>query len=115
MNDERDWTDGGTVLQGQHCRSGHAWYLPRRRCPFCGGAAEWFEPSGRGRIFAATTVHRRADGGEGEIGIALVDLDEGIRIMARCAPGTTIGARVRVSPQEDNSSGRMVPACEAEA
>lgn len=109
-----DWTNGIPRLLAQRCASGHAWYLPRTRCPRCGGAVEDFEPVPVGTVVARTEVHRRADGSAGVLGIALVELDDGMRIMARCAGDAPIGARVRIG-FVTAESGRLVPACEETA
>ncbi|SDY86848.1 Zn-ribbon domain-containing OB-fold protein [Herbiconiux ginsengi] len=111
-----DWTAGEPRLLAQRCTEGHTWYLPRMRCPECSAAVHVFEPSGTGTVFAQTSLHRRVasvDGSAKEaIGIALVDLDEGVRMMARCRPGTAIGSRVRVSIAFDEGSQRLLPQCE---
>lgn len=122
MTGSDDWTAGEPILLAQRCTEGHTWYLPRARCPECAGAVESFALSGAGTVFARTGLHRRvaAPGGpaarEGAtkeaIGIALVDLDEGVRIMARCRPGTPIGSRVRVSIAFDEGAQRLLPQCE---
>ena len=58
-------------------------------CPRCGARdLAWEESAGGGTVYSATTVHSR----EGEYGLCLVDLDEGVRVMAAGAP--EIGSRV---------------------
>jgi uncharacterized OB-fold protein len=77
------------------CR--HLFY-PRVLCPFCGGEdLEWRSASGVGTVYSTTVVARRdADGGP--YNVALVDLDEGVRMMSRVeavAPeAVAIGQRV---------------------
>jgi uncharacterized OB-fold protein len=122
MTAVQDWTTGEQRLLAQRCPNGHRWYLPRPRCPECASPVESFEPSGAGTVFAETSLHRRvaAAGAPGEggsptkeaVGIALVDLDEGVRLMARCTPGTAIGTRVRVRIVFDEGSQRLLPQCE---
>ncbi|WP_350472363.1 Zn-ribbon domain-containing OB-fold protein [Microcella pacifica] len=115
-------------LLGQRCVEGHEWYLPRQRCPECASAVSVFELSGSGTVFAQTSLHRhvsasagfatgseRASAKKEAIGIALVDLDEGVRMMARCIPGTPIGSRVVVSIVRDRASHKLVPLCEVVA
>ncbi|MEV0703563.1 Zn-ribbon domain-containing OB-fold protein [Saccharopolyspora sp. NPDC050389] len=54
-------------------------FYPRILCPHCGSAnLRWVEPSGRGTVHSTTAVHRRS--GE-PYNVALVDLDEGPRLM----------------------------------
>lgn len=110
-----DWTGGVPALLVSRCRRcGHRWYLARSACPRCGaGRPERSPASGRGRVVAATVVHRRADGGEGALGIALVDLEEGVRAMVRCPPGTEVGRQVTVAVVDEAAPGeppRLVPA-----
>lgn len=65
----------------QRCRAcGAATYLRRIACRRCGSTD--LEPStsaGRGRVYAATAVHRR---GERPRSIVIVELDEGVRVMS---------------------------------
>lgn len=76
-------TDCGTVI----------WY-PRAICPDCHSTAtEWFEASGRGRVYSYT-VARRGDGAYREAApfvLAYVELDEGPRLLTNivdCDPET---------------------------
>lgn len=115
MTAPEDWTTGEPRLLAQHCSDGHVWYLPRTRCPVCGAEVTSFEPRGTGVVFAQTTLHRRTTAVSADneaIGIALVDLDEGMRMMARCAPGTPIGSRVVVSIILEPGSQQLLPRCE---
>ena len=69
---------------------------PRVICPRCGDRDfEPFESAGRGTVYSATTVHTR----EETYGVCLVDLDEGVRVMAAGAP--EIGTRVELRIDED--------------
>lgn len=73
------------------------WYL-RTVCPVCMGASLRLEHSaGLGTVHSLTTLHRagnaaRAD--EVPYTVALVELDEGIRIIGDLAPGVAIDDRV---------------------
>lgn len=60
----------------------HVFY-PRVLCPHCGAERlDWIVPSGRGTVYSTTVVRRKpADGGD--YNVALVDLDEGPRMMSR--------------------------------
>ena len=71
-------------------------FYPRVLCPVCGsGALEWRESAGRGTVYATTAVHSRD---RDPRNVALVDLDEGFRMMSRVesvpAEEVEIGARV---------------------
>lgn len=82
-----------------------AFFPPRIASPFTGGAVEWQRASGRGKLASYLIVHRPAPGFEGEVPyvIALIELEEGPRLMANL-PGTapdpaalTIGSPVEVT------------------
>ena len=83
----------------------------RAFCVRCGGAKlEWRRAHGTGTVYATTRVER-APGDEfralAPYVIVLVDLDEGLRMMAHGAPGLRIGARVRAGFFEHD--GRCLP------
>ncbi len=72
------------LLELQQCDScaRHVFY-PRLVCPHCGGTRlHWVAAGGEGTVYATTTVSRRPDQG-GPYNVALVDLDEGVRMMSR--------------------------------
>jgi uncharacterized OB-fold protein len=110
-----DWTRGEARLVVSRCHDcAHRWYLRRDACPSCGSADVGGVPAaGSGVVVAGTTVHRVVAGSvpeEGPVGIALVDLDEGVRVMGRCAPGTPIGSAVRVGFRPSGGDGpSLVP------
>jgi len=71
------------VFRIQKCNScsNHV-FFPRILCSHCGsGALQWVEPSGRGEIYSITVVRRDSEQG-GDYNIALIDLPEGVRLMA---------------------------------
>ncbi len=74
-------------------------FFPRNMCPHCGDAAlSWFEPAGNGTVYATTTVHPTKVAGD-SYNVCLVDLDEGVRLMARVVDvpveAIRIGMRVK--------------------
>lgn len=77
----------------------HHVFQPRVLCPHCGGTSlRWQPVAGGGTVHSTTVVSRReADGGP--YNVALIDLDEGVRMMSRVdeiAPqAVAIGLRVR--------------------
>jgi uncharacterized protein len=93
-------------LELPRCRSCDrlVWY-PRRRCPRClGDDLDWEVLSGLGTVYASTVVNRApSESFESEVPyvVALVDLDEGARLMTNivgCPPETVaIGMRVTVT------------------
>ncbi len=74
----RGVSDG--LLRYQRCGDcDRAVFYPRVLCPFCGSQSlRWCDSSGQGVIYAHTWVNSR-DGG---YSVALVDLDEGFRMMS---------------------------------
>ncbi|MBB4264102.1 Zn-ribbon domain-containing OB-fold protein [Bradyrhizobium sp. CIR3A] len=87
-------------------------YYPREVCPHCGGAAlKWTVPNGLGTVYAVTTVRRKPAEG-GDLNVALVDLDEGVRLMSRIenlAPDAVkIGQRVKARVQIREGEGVVV-------
>jgi uncharacterized protein len=89
--------DAPSPLHFQRCGGCRALLAyPRALCPSCGARdLRWEESAGKGTVYSATTVHAR----EGAHGLCLVDLDEGVRVMAAGAPA--IGARVALRVEED--------------
>lgn len=74
-------------LEIQHCRScaRHQFY-PRRFCTRClSDQIEWVQASGRGRIYTYTVCHVAAHPAfESRVpyAIAMIELDEGVRMLA---------------------------------
>lgn len=75
------------VLKIQQCAEcGHHAFYPRLVCPTClSDAMIWQQVSGRARIYALTVVHRAAQPFREDLPyvVALVDLEEGPRMMTR--------------------------------
>lgn len=89
----------------QYCGScGQAQFYPRALCARCGaGALEWRPSKGLGTIYTYTVNFRAPNpsfASDVPYVIALVDLDEGIRMMLNvkgCPPeAVRIGMRIRV-------------------
>jgi uncharacterized OB-fold protein len=87
-------------LKYQSCAAcGAAQTLARYACRSCGSTRlEWRRAKGLGTVYA-TTVVARAPSAEfrslAPYTLALVDLDEGSRLMAHAYQGVVIGDRVR--------------------
>jgi uncharacterized OB-fold protein len=66
-------------------------FYPRRCCPYCWSQnLTWERSSGRGRVYAATVVHVPFDPDvQVPMSVALVDLDEGVRVACRFEPAGT--------------------------
>ena len=67
----------------QRCTdSGNFLFYPRAISPWSGRPSlEWVEPSGRGKVYSTTIVRRRPEQG-GDYNVALIELDEGPRLMS---------------------------------
>jgi acetyl-CoA acetyltransferase/uncharacterized OB-fold protein len=104
--------DAGRFLI-QHCGAcGRHVYFPREVCPHCGAeATALVEPSGLGTVYSTTTIRRKADVG-GDYNLALIDLDEGVRLMSRVevqpVDAVPIGQRVRARVELQDGRGRVV-------
>lgn len=75
------------VLRIQRCAGcGRHVFYPRAVCPHClSDRLDWVEASGRGTVHSYTIVHRTSEEfrAEAPFPVALVDLEEGVRMMAR--------------------------------
>jgi uncharacterized OB-fold protein len=98
-------------LRIQRCRScGKAVFYPRAICPHCHAEQlEWITASGRGTIYTYTVLHQAFGAFAADVPfvVALIDLEEGVRMMSRITDSTggtgaplervTIGAAVQVT------------------
>ena len=94
-------------------------FYPRVFCPHCGGRGglEWRRASGRGTVYSAVVENRPEAAGAAFSGgrpycVALVDLDEGVRMLTNvvgCPPeDVRCGLAVSVT-WEPLSDGRQLP------
>jgi len=94
------------VFEIQRCTacSKHFFY-PRVLCPHCGAdQLEWTLPSGRGTVYSTTVVRRKeADGGD--YNVALIDLDEGPRMMSRVVTVQPSAVRIGMAVQARVTEG----------
>ena len=89
-----------------------AFFYPRTICPRCAGTnLEWRSASGRGVIHSYTVVRRApssAFAADAPYTVALADLDEGCRILARVVPEdadrAVVGVPVRIDYQDVTDS-----------
>ena len=107
-----DWTEGGEGIVYQRCRACEAvWYFRRTFCPQCGDAApDTLQCAGRGTVHAVTLVTRAPSDemrAHAPYLIALVDADEGFRLMAHGDKDLKIGDRVRA--RYVKLAGRLIP------
>lgn len=98
---------------------GRPHWFPREVCPDClGTRIEWRPASGRGVVYALSVQHRPGWPSLAErvpYAVALIDLDEGVRLMSNVV-GTTPdgGDRIKVGQAvqvtwEELSDGRNLP------
>ncbi|RGE23652.1 Zn-ribbon domain-containing OB-fold protein [Leucobacter sp. wl10] len=101
----------------QRCRDcGHRQHYPRNICTGCWSEQlEWQAASGRGTVWTFTVVEKPghpAWAGETPYTIALVELEEGPRLMTRlidCAPdGVAVGMDVVLRPTRDEQLGQTL-------
>lgn len=71
----------GRFMIQRGVESGTPVFYPRAVAPFTGEALEWVAASGRGMVYATTVTRRRPP--EPSYNIALVELEEGPRLMSR--------------------------------
>ena len=77
----------------------------RHACPACGSRRLTAETSaGHGTVYSTTTVHRR----EGAHNVALVDLDEGFRVMSEVAGMDPDDVRIGMHVTAADDDGRIV-------
>ncbi len=98
----------------QQCSSCNQYiFYPRVLCPHCGGEELTWQPvSGGGVVYSTTVVRRREDKG-GPYNVAIIELDEGARMMSRVegiapdrvAIGTAVTARII---DDAKNSGRKI-------
>jgi uncharacterized OB-fold protein len=101
MNDLKDWSTGHARLTFQRCRAcGEPWYFERDFCPHCGSVEVTTEVSrGLGVVHAITVVTRAASSEWRDLApysIALIDLDEHVRVMTHAQLGLEINDRVQI-------------------
>ncbi len=86
------------VLRVQRCGAcGRYVFYPRAVCPYCASSKlDWVDASGGGRIHSYTVVHRAPPEYRDEVPyvVALVELDEGVRMMARLVDVEPAAVRV---------------------
>lgn len=90
-----DWTAGEAAIEFQRCSACCAiWYFARDFCPHCGTPGPQSQhSSGRGRVYAITTVSRAPSPELRALApyrIALVDMEEGFRAMTHAAPDVAV-------------------------
>jgi uncharacterized OB-fold protein len=86
-----------------------------QQCPQCArhvfSPMRWVRASGQGTVYSTSTVARKSDAG-GNYNVALIDLDEGVRMMGRVegiAPeAVQIGQRVSAHVAQKDGRGLVL-------
>jgi uncharacterized OB-fold protein len=78
---------------------GKAVFYPRAVAPATGGNLQWRVSKGLGTVYSTTAINVK---GEAPLNVALIDMDEGFRLMSRVedidAMQVKIGMRVKFRP-----------------
>ncbi len=89
--------------------SGQAVFFPRVVAPLTGETLTWRISKGEGQVYSSTVIHAK---GLDPYNVALIDLDEGFRMMSRVeeiAPyEVSIGMRVKLKMSKDKD-GKALP------
>lgn len=114
----QNYLEQGVFMIQRSRKTGHAFYYPRIAEPRTGDEdLEWFAPSGRGTVYSTTVVRVRPPAEP--YNVALVDLEEGPRIMTRVvgipAVEVHIGMKVRVRIEQVDGKALLVFAQEGGA
>jgi len=104
--------DDGRFLIQRCSGCDRAVFYPRMICPHCGADQLSFAaPDGRGTVYSTTVVRRKPEAG-GDYNVALIDLQEGVRLMSRVdgvAPDAVrIGMAVRAQVIQQDGRGVVV-------
>ncbi|WP_103730880.1 Zn-ribbon domain-containing OB-fold protein [Novosphingobium sp. HII-3] len=89
----------------QRAPDGRVVFPPRLAAPGTGEVLEWFEASGRGTVYTLSWVNRKPPAEP--YNVALIDLDEGARLMSRVEGVTpaTLAIGMRVDAFVDQAEG----------
>jgi hypothetical protein len=116
--DAAPWWEGIARNELRYQRCAHcsaAIFYPRSVCPTClSSGLSWHKAEGLATIHAVTVVHRAPQpvpAGDAPYSVALVDVDEGFRMLTRIVEANPddvrVGQRVRLVFRE--ISGRKLP------
>lgn len=87
-------------------------FTPRELCPHCGASPlRWVRAGGMGTVYSTSTIHRKPEAG-GNYNVAIIDLDEDVRMMSRVedeSPNAVfIGQRVQARVVQKEGRGLVV-------
>lgn len=100
-------------LRLQRCGDcGRAVFYPRALCPHCfGDRLDWFVSPGTGTVYSYTVAHRAfsPSAGTPPYTVALIDLDDGVRMMSRIVGPDRVRIGDRVELEITRLSGEDSP------
>lgn len=87
-------------------------FFPRVLCNHCGSTElNWIRPSGNGQVYSFSVIRRKPEAG-GDYNVALIDLEEGVRLMGRVDGiplyRLSIGMKVQAKAEIENDKGILV-------
>ncbi|WP_405658701.1 Zn-ribbon domain-containing OB-fold protein [Streptomyces sp. NBC_01166] len=88
-------------------------FYPRALCPHCfGERLDWVTSPGTGTVYSYTVAHRAfsPSAGDPPYTVALIDLDEGVRMMSRIVGGAPVRIGDRVELEITRLGGEESPA-----
>lgn len=92
---------------------GRTFFFPRRWCPGCWSAeTSWVQATGRGTIYSTCMVNIPFDGRSAEeipYAVALIDLEEGVRLPGRLARPNAAGVGGAVAIHFGDDPGSTLP------
>jgi uncharacterized OB-fold protein len=102
--------EGRFMIQRDRASGAHVFY-PRVLAPGSGSTdLEWVEACGRGVVYSTTVVRARPPAEP--YNVALIDLEEGVRLMSRveglAAEAVAIGMRVRARIGRENDKAILL-------
>ncbi|WP_028605008.1 Zn-ribbon domain-containing OB-fold protein [Ottowia thiooxydans] len=103
--------EGRFLIQSCEDCDKHVFY-PRQLCPHCHSLnLSWIEPAGGATVYSTSVVRRKGEDG-GDYNVAIVELDEGVRMMT-CVEDISptdvhIGMRVRATVSKGEQGNRVV-------
>lgn len=104
--------DAGRFCIQQCAQCARHVFTPRELCPHCGASPlRWVRPTGYGTVYSTTTIARKAEAG-GNYNVALIELDEEVRMMSRVeglpAEAIQIGMRVLAQVTQQQGKGLVI-------
>ena len=97
-------------LAYQVTEDGKPVFYPRAVAPVTGGTLEWKVSKGLGTVYSTTTMHFK---GEAPLNVALIDMDEGFRLMSRVegidSMDVKIGMRVKFKAHPGDEKQQPYP------